>query len=412
MKSKMEEKMEDIIAKDPERDAVRRALQPPREEKGAGHYVDCDAHVQEKPDTWTRRMSEKKWGDNIPHLVDRNGGQTWLIGGEVIGRDTPSNCCALFPDHLSEPTRWDEIPEGVYDPHERMKLMDSQGIDAAILYPNVPTGPTGENFRKLDREFQLDCVQAYNDYLVEEWHEVAPDRFAPLVLLPYGDMEVMVGEVARSVKRGHRGVIVLAVRDLPHLADPYWNPLWSVIQELDVNVNYHPGAGGGSKSLNLDMPAGVDHRRAMGGTVGSHFSGIAQDFANLLISGVPDKYPNIRFVAAESGLGWVPFVLEAADWNWERYHLEEEGVLRKPSQIFQDQCFINFWYERHGLENYKDVIGIDKIMWETDFPHQTSLYPDTEKFVSYVFSCVSAEDKKKILTDTPRKVYGLGPNGG
>ena len=369
-------------------------------------YVDCDAHIQEKPDTWTSRMSAKRWGDNIPHLADVNGGQRWLIGGKTVGRLTPSNCCALFPDHLGEPTRWEQIPKCVYDAAERVKVMATQGIEAAVCYPNVPTGPTGENFRHLDSAFQLECVQAYNDYVIDEWHSVAPDRFAPLTVLPYGDMEAMVGEVRRGVQRGHRGVIVLAVHDLPHLADPYWDPLWAQVQELDVPVNYHPGAGG--PKLTMDFPVGWDPRRNVSGQAGSHFGGQALDFANMLLSGVPDRYPGLRFVGAESGLGWVPYVLEAADHNWERFELRKQGLPRRPSDIFRQQCFVNFWYEKVGLRDYREFIGVDRIMWETDFPHQTSLYPDTEKFVTYIFDGIPEQDKQKILRDTPRKVYHFG----
>ena len=365
--------------------------------------IDVDSHIQEKPNTWTSRMSKAKWGDLIPHVADIDGEDRWVINGQVRGY--LSLCPAVMPDRVTLPTRWDDVPPSVYEAHARLKVMDEDGVDAEVLYPNV-AGPSGQSFNGTDPEYELECVRAYNDFLIEEIYEAAPDRFIPLAIPPYSTIERTVEEVRRAVKRGHKGVILYSTPALVHHSDPYWDPLWATAQELEVPVHYHGGAGG--PKMMLDLPPDTDDRRVQAALAGANLGLQAQNFANFLISGILDRFPGLTFIGAESGLGWVPYVLEACDYEWEQCKLYKDGLTRKPSDAFRTQCYIDFWYEHSGITAYRDYIGVDRIMWETDFPHPTSLHPETNRFREMAFEGIPEDEKHMILAENPVRAYRLG----
>ena len=369
--------------------------------------IDVDSHIQEKPNTWTSRMSKAKWGDLVPHLRDWEGADSWFIYGEPAARRGPALCPAVMPDRVTMPDRWEEVPKSVYEAVDRMKAMDHDEIDAQVFYPNT-TGPSGNTFQGMEPDFEADCVAAYNDYTVEEFYQVNPNRFIPLVVPPYSTMDRTVAEVRRAVGRGHRGVIIHGAPQtvgMAHHSDPYWDPLWATAQELGVPVHFHSAAG--APKMRLDSPEDTEPRRVSASGPSSSFGQMAQNYANFLFSGVLERFRDLTFVGAESGLGWVPYVLEACDHEWENCRLYERGLPSRPSEMFQRQAYIDFWYEHVSLQRYRHIIGVDRIMWETDFPHPTALWPDTARYVAASFEGVPEEERRQILVENPKKVYKL-----
>jgi len=271
--------------------------------------IDVDAHYQEKPDTWTSRMSAERWGNRIPHLEENSdGSQYWLIDG-TRRIERLASCVAVVPDRETVPPRWEEIPEIVYDPIARLGAMDRDEVDVQVLYPNI-TGGTGETFFDTEPDFEAGAVRAYNDYLAEEVLG-ASDRYVPLTVIPYSDIERTVEEVRYTTSRGHRGVIMLSAphqRGKPHFNDRYWDPLWATCQDLGIPVNFH-GSGGAPK-MRIEILKGTSGRRsrALTGSIGFNLQ--AQFYANFLLSGILDRFPKLTFVCAESGIGWVPYLLE------------------------------------------------------------------------------------------------------
>ena len=158
--------------------------------------------------------------------------------------------------------------------------------------------------------------------------------------------------------------------------------------------------------MRLDLMEGTTSRRvrALQGSVGFNLQG--QYMSNFLFSGVFDRFPGLTFVVAESGIGWMPYVLESCDHEWERNELWKRGFSRKPSEVFHEHVYVDFWYEAQGLKNW-DFIGADRIMWESDFPHPTSLWPDSAKYVEQSLSGVPEAERQLILVDNARKVYKL-----
>jgi predicted TIM-barrel fold metal-dependent hydrolase len=128
--------------------------------------------------------------------------------------------------------------------------------------------------------------------------------------------------------------------------------------------------------------------------------------ANLLYSGVLERFPRLRFVSVESGLGWVPYLLETADHQYEAQQLWKEGVLIRPSESFRRQCYVNFWFESTGIE-LRHRIGIENILWEADFPHPTSTYPQSRKRIRECLAGVPAGEQRLLLQDNAARVFAI-----
>ena len=198
--------------------------------------ISADSHAAFDRDDFTRRMSASKWQDRIPRVVEveDNGRRVhrWTVYDGSPYQESVCNCPALMGDPFpTYPERWEEVPRTAYDPRERLKALDSDRVDAEVLFPNPPGG---NYFEFGDAAFELDVVRAYNDAL-GEWSRIS-DRYLPVAILPYlSEPKTIAGEIARAVSVGHRGVNVLGQmpKSLPHLTDPRWDPVWSVL----------PGAG-------------------------------------------------------------------------------------------------------------------------------------------------------------------------
>ena len=380
--------------------------------------ISCDSHAQPDRDAFTSRMSKARSGDAIPHVVETTDKanmrvaydgavERWSVNGEIVGDRGVCNCPAAMDDPLRKyfPQRWEEVPTHVYDPSDRLRALDNDGVDAEVLFPNDPF-QHGTVFHR-DAAFELDCVRAYNDCLAD-WREIS-DRYVPLALVPYlGGMEATSAEVERAVNRGHRGVMMiaepnLAMGSLKHFNDPYWDPLWDVCQELDVPVHWHAGAG---TKISMERWAGFtpNQYQAMGPS--GNFSVPAQYIPNLIFSGVLDRYPTLKWVCAETGLGWVNYILEGCDHEWERRHLWTEGLVNRPSELFRRQVYVDFWYEEAGIQQ-RHNIGIGNIMWEADCPHSTSTYPDSWKFVERTVGGVPSDERECLLYRNAIDVYKL-----
>lgn len=384
--------------------------------------ISCDSHAQEHPAVWTSRMSKAKWGDRIPQLVETNDRaamdipidhpvQRWTIDNQVTYRRGTANCPTAMGDPLRKtfPHRWNDVPQIVYDPKERLLAQDRDRIDAEVLFPNYG-GADGDGFATLESGLEMECVRAYNDFLVEEWLSVS-DRYVPIAILPYGSgIDATVAEAIRAVKLGHKGVVMLSEPSqqgtgLNHINDRHWDPLWAACEEMDIPVHFH--AEGGMNKLSMGDWSGYTRNQFQAMWPSGSFSLQAQVMPNLIFSGILDRFPGLQVVCAETGLGWVNFILEACDHEWEKHHLWTEGVIQRPSEAFHRQVHINFWFERAGVEQ-RHAIGLENIMWESDFPHATSTWPDSWSFVERSLEGVSDEERFPMMAGNAVKLYKLG----
>jgi len=372
--------------------------------------ISSDSHGQLGRDAYVSRMSKARWRERIPHVIEvcddkyKFPVERWVVNGEIQGSNV-CNCPTAMPDRSYYPQRWEEVPPEVYQPGQRLKALDRDRIDAEVLFPNGPGG----TFFYDDADFELACVRAYNDALAE-FRQVS-DRFIPLAAIPFmSPMETIVAEVERAVRTGHLGINMLGdpsagLKDLKNLGDPFWAPLWSVCQELGIGVHLHASAGLAGK-LSLPQWQGYSRRQAHCVSTLRNFCTATQFVPFLIFSGLLERYPRLNWVFAETGLGWVSSVLEACDFEWDKRHLWTEGIRTRPSDQFRRQIYVDFWFETVGIQ-MRDYIGVDNILWESDFPHITSTYPKSWDAVEHSLAGVSSADREKILYRNAARLYRL-----
>jgi uncharacterized protein len=399
--------------------------------------IDADTHLTEPADLWTSR-APAKYRKVVPRVVRRDGagfrrqghslvqaetGQgpaisgnldLWVVGedvllgeaggGSVINRDNVKIYGAEF---VHFPLTDVSPAASFLEP--RLDLMDEVGIWGQIIYPNV-VGFGGQKFGLIeDVVLRNLCATIWNDAMVELYQQSA-GRLNGMAVLPWWDVRAAVAEVERVHGLGLKGVNISADpqnNGLPDLSDLHWEPLWEVCEALNMPINFHIGASQTQNSWygNAPWPSfDNDRKTALGSAV--LYLANARVIGNLIYSGILERHPRLKFVSVESGIGWIPFLLEALD-----YQVVENGVRglsMKPSEYFQRQMFACFWFENaHMLEDIERV-GVDKCMYETDFPHPTCLYPEPLRDVSRILASVDFDTRKKLLSGTAAAVYNIG----
>jgi predicted TIM-barrel fold metal-dependent hydrolase len=254
-------------------------------------------------------------------------------------------------------------------------------------------------------------VRAYNDWLLEDWASVS-DRFIPQCITPLFPIDAAVNEIRRAVKNGHRGVIYPAVpmelREVPHINDSIYDPLWSTCQELGVPLCFHAGS---SAAIQIPPYEGYSP------TIAAAFRAIARPastvsvLVNLLISRILMRFPNLKVVLAESGLGWGAYLLEYTDFQARGDQLPQNGYDVMPSEMFTRQCYLVGWYDQASLRVRK-YIGAENILWSAQFPLATSTWPNTQEALLKSFHGVDANDRQKILWANAAQLYKIKVNGG
>jgi uncharacterized protein len=369
--------------------------------------VSADDHVQEHPEVWTARMSQARWGSRIPHVETlADGTERWVVDELPLSHVGIASAGALMPDRTSEPTRWQDVPAEAHTPADRLKAMDTDGVQASVLYPTV-AGVGGEVFGRLtDPDLEAACVQAYNDWLIDEWAAVSP-RFVPQCIVPLSPAAATVAEIRRAVGRGHRGVVFPSVpmelRDAPHINGPEYDPIWSVCEELGVPICFHAGA-----STATQIPAYAGWSPAVAAAFGSitRSASLTAVVVNFLISQILVRHPLLKVVFSESALGWGACLLEFTDHQAEEDGLAREGFPMRPSEMFQRQCYLTGWYDRAAIQTRR-FIGTSNILWSTNFPLATSTWPATAAVVERCFAGVPEAERQQMLSGNAAELYRL-----
>jgi predicted TIM-barrel fold metal-dependent hydrolase len=373
--------------------------------------ISTDDHLQEPPDGYVRRMNKAKWGDLIPQVKDNgDGSDGWYVYGKnSSGFKGFVSVQGVTPDRDAV-LRWADVPESAYVPSERIKAMDADGVDVHSFYPNV--GNT-QSFNKpeYDEAFRVDALRACNRIQIEEYLQPYPRRFIAIAVIPLWDPKKAVEEFHWAAKQGMKGVAYAFPQQFkyPHVCDPAWDVLWAALQEADMPVHLHIGSGG-SMGMGSEVWAGqTDHQKRLSEISVKAISANINVAATLMFSGIFERFPRLKVMFAESGVGWIPYFLDTADHQWERQRLWKRGMEMKPSEIFRRNCYSNFWYEHIG-EDIRRHPGLDNIMWLSDFPHPTSTYPTSWEYIDGALKDCSAEEKQQILVGNARRLYKL-PEG-
>ncbi|MGH7824060.1 MAG: amidohydrolase family protein [Candidatus Binatia bacterium] len=370
-------------------------------------FVGADEHAQEHPEVWTKRLSAAKWGKRIPHIEKgQHGSERWVVDGREIPLSGVADCGAVMADRTKIPQRWQDVPNIVYDPNERLKAMDKDGITYAVLYPTV-AGAAGQTFGAIaDPDLELACVQAYNDWLLEEWSDTS-ERFIPQCIVPIFPADAAVKEIRRAVANGHKGVIYPAVpmelRNVPHINDSVYDPIWATCQELEVPICFHAGS-----STAIQVAPYEGYSPALAAAFQSITRPVSQVsvLVNLLISKILMRFPALKIVLAESGLGWGAYLLEYTDFQAKGDQLPSHGYDLLPSEMFRRQCFLVGWYDQASIQTRR-YIGSGNILWSTQFPLATSTWPNSHEFLTNSFEGAAESDRGKILWENAAALYKI-----
>ncbi len=195
-------------------------------------------------------------------------------------------------------------------------------------------------------------------------------------------------------------------KGLPCLNDPFWEPLWATCQDQEIPVHWH-GSSGLASQLSLPRWEGFTRNEFHAVSTSRLCATPGQTIPNLIFSGILERYPRLKWACGETGSGWVSYVLEACDHEWEQRHLWTEGLTTRPSEIFRRQIYVDFWYEKAGIE-LRHTIGVNNILWESDYPHIATTYPKSWKFVEESLEGVPEDERKRLLYLNTVELYKLG----
>lgn len=370
--------------------------------------ISVDDHIVEPPNVWVDRLPAR-FQEAGPRIVDQPGHtQAWQFEGELhklnlLGSPqtrvfrTDGTGEDLYARH------YDDMVPGAYDPAARVVAMDEDGVWASINFPTFPRFGGTRFLAAKDKELASACVVAWNDWLIDEWCGTAPKRFVPMTLIQLWDPELAAAEIRRCAAKGSRAVAMIespSPLGLPSFWSEYWNPVFAAAQETGLVLCMHVGTSG-------TLPTPAPESAANSDAVPISLCGLnsMMSLADLTFSGLLHRFPGVRIALSEGGSGWVPYLLERMDYTWARTRI---GVDRSisPSDIFRRNFWTCFISDRHAIES-RHSIGLDKLMWESDYPHNDSEWPNSRKFLAEAVADVPDEEVRQIAETNARNLFNF-----
>jgi predicted TIM-barrel fold metal-dependent hydrolase len=388
--------------------------------------ISVDDHLVEPPDLWQRWLPQR-FTDRGPKVI-RAGFDLKLVKGAAVERMTSSgpevdwwvygDVCKTLPmvshwagrtrEELARvPLRFDEMRPGYYEPEARLADMDLNHTERSMCFPNVLPRFCGQTFLEHDdHELGLACVQAYNDFVVDEWCGDSGGRLIPLCIVPLWDPVLAAAEVRRNAVRGARAI---TFSELPpnlglpsiHSPDRYWDPLFEACNETSTVICMHIGSGSKMMRTSDDAPVGV------GITLTS--VNAMMSLSDWLLSGVLIRFPRLKIAYSESQIGWMPFMLERIDnvfvksRSWAGL---DSALTELPSSQVPGRVFGCFFEDDFGVFA-RHSIGIDQITFEVDYPHQDTTWPMTVEYLQKAVVDLPPDDVYKIVRGNALRMLDL-----
>jgi predicted TIM-barrel fold metal-dependent hydrolase len=371
--------------------------------------VSADSHVNEPGDLWVERI-DKAFRDRAPRVVDNLPGRQ--PGSYLVLEDIP-------PIHLTQglgagkkpeelptffqQTTYKDARRGGWDPAERLKDMEMDGVEGEVIYTTL-------GFRQFwfkDAALQQACFRAYNNWLAE-YCSYAPKQLAGLALISLYDIEEAVRELQRCRQIGLKGAMIWASppEDRPYSA-PLYDPFWAAAQDLHMPLSLHAITGMGPESqatraMGREIQPVDRYLRAVTGS-----DEVKRTLTVFIFSGVLERFPGLRLVSAENNVGWLPFVIQ----RWDQAHassrfMQTTPLTLRPSEYFHRQVYATFIDDAVGVEN-RHQIGVENIMWSSDYPHTASTWPHSRDIIARDFKAAPEAEKWKIVRENVIALYDL-----
>jgi predicted TIM-barrel fold metal-dependent hydrolase len=350
--------------------------------------VSVDDHLVEPADVFENHVPAA-FRDSAPKLIREPSADYWMYGDRKI-RNVAMNAVAGRPpeEYGFEPAKMNGMRRGCWDIHDRIDDMNANGILGSLCFGSF-TGMDGSVFlANPDKVAALVHLKAYNDWHIDEWCAAYPGRMIPVAVLPLWDMAATVEEIKRVAAKGCHAASVSdnpTVKGLPSIHNAYWAPFFKTCAENNVTISCHIGTGNAPSHTSMDSPIEV--------WTTTFPMAIAMGAADWLHLPALKQYPELKISLTEGGIGWIPYLLERADYVHWRHHSWTNSSFEagKPSDLFKKHFYTCFIDDRFGLMN-RDEIGIDTICYEADYPHSDSVWPESPEHLWKSFAGLNMTD--------------------
>jgi predicted TIM-barrel fold metal-dependent hydrolase len=368
--------------------------------------IDADAHVYEPPDVWQARVPARLRG-RAPTVARTEEGDVWSFdgGNRVRPVGLMAAAGASYLDFRPSGLTYDTIRRGYFDAAARLADMDADGIHVQLLYPSVCE--EGARMFGDDRDLQLACVRAYNEWLLEFCAD-GPGRLFGHAVIPATGVADAVAELDWALGRGYRGVLISTFPNGAVEPSPGDDPFWARAEEAGIPVALHIGSfhAGGPAPRRRFEPGAVLPRAAASKSGANTVPLVAK----MIFSGIFERFPRLRALLVEANIGWMPAMLEQTDDMFLRYRwfTDTVGALPTlPSRIVHRNVWATFMIDTVGIE-LRHRLNIDHLMWSTDYPHTGTDWPNSRVTIARVFRGVPCDEVKKMLHGNCKALYGLG----
>jgi uncharacterized protein len=357
----------------------------------------CDDHLDlyaVPPDVFQSRLPRDQ-AERGPRVVTRDGKSVWVCEGRVMGRsgispksDVAKKLSAIGRAGIED----DGFRAGT--PKLRLEDMDRDGLWASVIY-----GPLALGFPIHDAALQNACYAAWNDWAVEEFNAVAPDRLCVLAFLPGHSPAAAAAELERCADLGHRGAIVDVFNI--DVGDPAWDRLWAAAEHTGLPISFHLKGG---TSPNLSYQIGKWQSAAFATVLPMQLD---EPLATTVFSGALERHPGLTLVLGESGVGWLPYFLARMNLEWRNLRDKLDYSPRiAPSELFRRQVMATFEEDALGA-TLIPLLGADSCMWASDYPHTDSTFPDSLRAIEETLGALPAADRRKITATNCARLYGF-----
>lgn len=366
------------------------------------NVVDADGHILEPVDLFERYMEERDLLPMAPTFYTDDAG---LQQFKLEGKTLPRGILGLGGRNAGRPVsletqkqRWEEQQPGGFDPHARVKDLDLEGIDTAVLFPTVGLRFCGIE----DPRVALATCRAYNDWLAD-FCKPYPDRLVGVATVPFQHPEGAIAEMRRATEKlGFKAAFIrpnpLQGRNLDH---PDYRPFWDAAQEIGCPVAIHEGGLMPTiKTVGADRFTNLVYRHMLGHAMEQQIASMT-----MILGGVCERYPRLKVVFLEAGGGWMPYWLERMDHHHERLGWLIPDCVLSPREYFLRQCYISVDPDEKTIPMLCEMVGDDNVMWASDYPHFDCTFPGVVEEVRE--AKVPPATMDKILGKNAVRFYGL-----
>jgi predicted TIM-barrel fold metal-dependent hydrolase len=384
-------------------------------------YISADSHLEIDSKWWIDRVPAQ-FREQVPRVVHLpDGSDAWLVEGAPL-RQVPFDLYGGKGRDVWKP--WGQnyaTTPGTGPAQQRLREQDEDGIDAEVLFPGQASGPSFWRLIRDDPAYTA-CVRAYNDFLAEDYCAAAPDRLLGLGVIPMTGLDDALGELEHIRELGLAGIVLGTFPSGKGLPTPEDDTFWRTALDMQMPITVHQefnrdGPRGGAL---LRYPRPLDNRSGRLGPLTDLAAQVARfgrlGFLNavqMALDGVFERIPELEIFFAETQIGWIPWAYEMADIRYERHRhwaaaeLGWQPLPKKPTDYLREHVLWGFQQDSVGVRRLRDLLGVDHILWATDFPHQESEFPHSDRVIEKNFEDVPHAEVRQIVAGNAIRFFHL-----